>query len=402
MNRRQAEQLKKVAVGMFSAIFLLIAILGVTIVKKRRLAAELEEQWRAAQAALAEQNAPVPPDPFENLEANAIAKVRDRVVVDAAGARTTVGARVDANVLGTRVEALQRPGVSAGEWVARRLSEHSVYEVVFRYTFHSVEFGPRWYVQMNPEGPQPDGSEGVVPVNGLSNQLHRADVDEGVRYLNRDDEVLQALTEHRFGGGTRLGSALLVFFAGRGDDAERRIIGWLVVPEATDPEQDLIYRAYFQSEEGGTVQDAWWEVNLTNRGFHARDLQANEIMSLGGEVALADVIDIRPRTMDLTAPPESEADPRRRALRYLLANDRLVEAVGTLLSFRSRNTALEYVGWEPNVTAERHVYDVACLFNEGAEEYRVTWRVDANTGVATPTSDISQTAQLALEIVEES
>lgn len=385
---------------MLGAVLLLVLLLGVTILKRNKQRARLESEWLTAQQEQSDGPAAVEPDPFAGLDEQAIAKVR-AVAIDGATGAATVGARVEANELVSRVEAFQRSGVTDGEWRAQRLSTHSVYEVEFVHRFHAVEFGPRWYVQMDPNGPTPEGSGGVVPVNGLAAQLHKADLDDGLRYLNRADEVLQALTEHRFRGGTRLGSALLVFFAGRGDDAERRIIGWHVVPEATDPEAELAYRAFFQWEEDGVVQDAWWEVNLSNRDFRAKDLQANDIMALGSSVAGEDIVDIRPRTMDLSEPPASESDPRRRALRYLLANDRLVEAVGTLLGFRARTTELEYVGWEPNVTSERHVYDLACIFREGSEEVRVTWRVDAESGESTPTSDIARTAQLALELVSE-
>lgn len=398
MNRRERERLQHIALGMMAAIIVLLLVLGVAVLKKRARDAALLAEWSQQQVP-EEVVQPPPPDPFAGLADAAVARVRDTPVQDVGGAATTIGARVAAGALTQRVDALNRSGVSPGEWHAQRLGEHSLYQVEFLHTFHGVQFGPRWYVQMNPEGPQGNtGVAGVVPVNGLAEQLHRADLDEGLRYLNRADEVLQALTEHRFEGGTRLGSALLVFFQGRGDATERSVIGWHVVPESTDPEGELLYRAYFQWQEGEETRDAWWEVNLSNRDFGAKDLQANEIMASGATVAQDDVIDIRPRTLDLTQPPESERDPRVRALRHLLANDRLVEAVGTLLSFRARNTDLEYRGWEPTVTAERHVYDVACLFDEAGEGYRVTWRVDANSGTIVPTSDIARTAQLALEL----
>ncbi|MFT6399693.1 MAG: hypothetical protein ACJAYU_004462 [Bradymonadia bacterium] len=386
-------QLQQIAIGVGVSVLVLTLGLGIAIFAQKNRRAALYEHWLANQV-----NAPPPPvveapDPFDGLEDTAIAQVRAHVI-----AGTTLGARVEAGELTNRVDALSREGVSSGDWVSRRLEDYSVYEVSFEHTFHSVKFGPRWYVQMSAEGPRPDSSNGVVPVNGLSRQLHRTDLDEGLRYLNREAEVLQALTEHRFDGGLRLAAALLMFFEGRTDAEERSILGWHVVPEATDPEAPLEYRAYFQWEEDGQVADAWWEVNLTNRDFRAKDLQANEIMSLGGEVALADVLDLLPRTLDLTQPPEAEDDPRRRALRYLLANDRLVEAVGALLTLRGQEEDLEYGGWELNVTSERHVYDVGCRFTVGSEENRVTWRVDANTGVATPTNEIARTAQLTLEI----
>ena len=387
-------QLQRIASGIGVMVLVLTIGLGATIVVSKKRKDARYEQWLADQA-----NAPPPPvveepDPFDGLEDDAIARVRAHAV-----AGSTLGERVDAGALTSRVDALSREGVDGGQWVARRLEDYTVYSVVYQHAFHSVSFGPEWWVQMNDEGPQgPDGAQGVVAVNGLSRQLHLADMDAGLRYLNREAEVLQALTEHRFDGGPRLAAALLMFFEGRTSAEERRIIGWHVVPEATDPEEPLVYRAYFQWEEDGQIADAWWEVNLSNRDFRAKDLQANEIMAHGAEIALEEVMDLRPRTLDLTTPPEDEEDPRRRALRYLLANDRLVEAVGALLTFRGQEETLEYGGWELNVTSERHVYDVACRFTVDGDEQRVTWRVDAGTGVATPTNEIAATVALTLEI----
>lgn len=399
MRRRQKEQLQRILLVMAAAIVLLLLVLIGAIVRSRSQRSNLEQDWIAARQAEEAVVVPQAPDPFANLDAPAIAEVQGTSIDGAPG--ETVGARVEAGALEQRVEALQRAGVERVGWRASRLGEHTVYEVDLVYRFHSVEFGPRWYVQMRPDGPASPTWGRVVPVNGLAAQLHATSMDDGLRYLNRADEVLHALTEHRFSGGTRLGSALLVFFEGREQAADRRIIGWHVVPEKTNPDTDLVYRAFFQWEEGGAIQDAWWEVNLTSRGFQAKDLQANDIMAAGGTVGREDVIDIRPRTLDLTQPPESEPNPRLRALRLILADDRLVEAVGTLLGFRGRTADLEYVGWEPNVTSERHVYDLACIFREGAHEVRVTWRVDANTGAVTPTSDIARTAHLALELADE-
>ncbi|MCB9506081.1 MAG: hypothetical protein H6697_00260 [Myxococcales bacterium] len=393
--RRRSDRLKWIiltAAGAVVVVILIVAALVVTRLNERR---RLEDEWRAAQAAAAAGAAPAAVDPYANRAADAIAAVQRR---SAGGA--TVEARVEARALEERVHALSRSGVEVVGWQAQRVAEHSVYAVTYAYRFHAVEFGPRWYVQLDPEGPRPDGSGGVVPVNGLARQLEKADLDDGLRYLNRADEVLLALTEHQFEQGARLGSALLVFFEGRGEAGDRRVIGWHVVPEATDPSSDLLYRAYFQWEEGGAVQDAWWEVNLTNRDFRAKDLQANEIMAIGVSVGQSDMIDIRPRTLDLTQPPEAEPDPRRRALRYLLANDRLVEAVATLLTYRARGGNLAYDGWDPSVTDERHVYDVACRFTQAGVERRVTWRVDANTGEVVPTSEIAETARLVLEQVD--
>ncbi len=398
---RNQKLMKIILAAMAGMIVLLLIVLFVSIRQKAKDRQAALDAWAAQQEAAAEARHVEPPDPYSGRDDDAIAAVRGRSVTQTDGSQATVGARVAAAALRERVDLFESARIEEGVWVARRIEAQTVYEVVYRFGFGAVDFGPRWFVQLDPAGPRPDGSGGVVATNALARQLEAADIDEGLRYLNRADEVLVALTEHRFEGGSRLGSALLVFFRGRGEAEEtRRVVGWLVVPEQADPEQDLMYRAYFQWEEDGTLQDAWWEVNLTNRDFRARDLQANEIMALGATAAAEDIVEIKPRTLDLSIRPQDEPQPRRRALRHLLADERLVEAVGTLLSFRARATVLEHVGWELNVTDERHVYDVAYRFSEGDSEQRVTWRVDASTGVATPTSDIAGTVRSVLSLVD--
>jgi len=380
-----------VSAGAAGALILLATAFALYRQDQRR---RMEEAWRAAQAAHVEPAA-VEEDPYADRGDDAIAAVQ-RLAVDA----TTIGARVDSGELTRRVLALARPGVEQLGWRSQRLARHSVYAVSYVYKLHAVEFGPRWYVQLDPNGPRPEGSQGVVAVNGLAQQLAKSDPDDGLRYLNRADEVLTALTEHRFEGGLRLGSALLVYFEGRADSDDREILGWHVVPEATNPQHDLLYRAYFQWRERGQAHDAWWEVNLTKRDFRAKDLQANEIMARAASDEAAPAVDIRPRTLDLAVAPASETDPRRRAFRYLLANDRLVEAVSTLLSHRARGGGFSYNGWQLEVTDERHIYEVACRFNQGGTDSTVMWRVDAMTGRAEPVGEIATTARLVLEQVD--
>ncbi|MFT6629036.1 MAG: hypothetical protein ACJA1R_002310, partial [Flavobacteriales bacterium] len=309
----------------------------------------------------------------------------------------TIGARVENGALESRVELFSRTDIEPVGWSARRTVSPSVYAVRYAYRLHAVEFGPTWYVQLDERGLAPEGSGGVVPSNALSEHLHRASLDDELRPLNRSDEVLEALTEHRFEQGTRLGAALLIHFRG-GESAFQvdDMLGWLVVPERTD--DVLAYRAYFQWREDGAVQDAWWEVNLTSREFQPGDIQANRITAQGAELGTQELVAIRPRTLDLDIAPADESNPRRRALRWVLADERRVEAVRALLTYRGLTNELQYDGWQLRVTDERNVFDVACRFREGDDEQRVSWRVSSLTGEATPTSDLAQMAELALRI----
>lgn len=393
MRRRERQAVQRLLLGSGLMVIALVAVLVVQLVK-RSSAREAALAALEAQRSQATEQLAVEVDPYAGRNDEALSRVRSFEV-----GGTTVESRVDARALESRIELFRREGVEAVGWSARRTSEPSIYAVMYRYRFHAVEFGPEWYVQLDPEGRMPEGSQGVVPANALAEHLHRASLDAELRPLNRSDEVLAALTEHRFESGTRLGAALLVNF--RGSEPILTIddmIGWLVVPERADADEALVYRAYFQWIEEGEAQDAWWEVDLLRREFQPRDIQANRIMERGASAASETLIDVRPRTLDLSTPPEDEPQPRRRALRYLLADERMLEAVATLLTYRGRDAELEYTGWEINSTDTRYVYDVACRFQEGDDTERVTWRVNAEGGEATPTSELSRFAERVLQM----
>lgn len=391
MNRGRERWLLGLVIGAFALVLILAAVLAWQVMERRSRAAS------AVQQAIEETGPPEVADPFASRGDEAVARVQ--AVQVAAG--ETIGGRVSAEALERRVELFRRAGVEREGWTSRRTPVPSIYAVTYAYRFHSVTFGPQWYVQLDPTGMQPEGSGGVVPANALASQLHRVDMDDQIRALNRSDEVLQALTEHQFEGGSRLGSALLVYFRG-GDEVlgVEETVGWLVVPESTDEDGALSYRAYFQWLDEGEAKDAWWEVNLTTREFQPRDIQANRIMERGAEVDVNDMIEILPRSIELETAPQDEADPRRRALRYVLADARRVEAVRALMTYRGRSRPVEYDGWQLTVTDERHVYDVVCRFKEDEVEQRVEWRVRANDGTVTPAGDIARLAERVLTMAD--
>lgn len=398
MRRRTRLQL---TFGVIGALILTLLVLLVIVLKTRADQRRAIED--AASAAGPEVDLEPPPedDPLAGLEQQAIDRVRSRAVEGVDGT-TTVGARLTSGVLQEHFELFADLGVSDGAWFAQRM-ESAVYEVRFDYTFNDLTFGPRWFVQLNPDGPAPDGSDGVVSTNAFADRLSMQDPGEDARYLNRADEVVQALTEHRFGGGVRLGSALLVYFMGRGEtneDSETRVVGWTVVPRTIDPEGELVYTAYFQWYEGDEAQDAAWQVAYRDGApsFRPRDQRADDIMARGNEVVADDLIDIRPVSLrDVELPPQEERDPRRRALRYLLDDDRVVEAVGALLAYRAQTSELEYVNWHATYTeGVEGSCDVEYRFREDGEERAVAWRVDSESGARQSTSPVAELAEQAL------
>lgn len=276
-----------------------------------------------------------------------------------------------------------------------------MYEVVLTYTFHGIVFGPRWFVQMDPNGPQPAGSGGVVATNALALFLHEPARVDQLRYYNRSDEVVEALTNHRFDNGTRLGAALLIQFLGRGQTDVDQVIGWTVIPDEIDPDGELVYSAYFQWREGDGFEDAIWRVGFRGGqvSFRARDRRADTIMGAGA-VDAGERIDIRPVSMrDVDRPADAERDPRVRALRHVLTDERIVEAVGALLAYRAREVRLDYVQWFTNyVEDDREWCVVEYRYRENGYDKAVSWRVHTTTGARVPTEPSAALAELALRV----
>lgn len=401
--RRKTRQKLILGGSVGSVILLLLVLLFVVLQARARQRAEIEAAREAALASAAIPVEALAVDPWVNQEAVAIERVQRLSIASASGPET-VNQRVQRGDLISHIELFRLSGVTEGQWLSTR-AEGAVYEVEMRFRFEGVEFGPRWFVQLDPAGPAPAGSGGVVAANALARQLQKPDITDGLRFVNRSREVVQALTEHRFEGGVRLGSAFLIFFDQlRAEVPDLRIIGWTIVPEEIDPDGELAYRAYFQWAEGETLHDAIW--NISYRGgipsFRAGDQRADDLMRRGATVSPEEVIDIQPVSLrDVTRSPDEESDARMRALRYLLADTRVVEAVGALLSLRSRSGSIEYIQWHSQFTeTDRDVCTVEYRYKENGVDSVVSWRVRSANGARTPVSELAQLAETVLSVVD--
>lgn len=398
---RQRTQLK-LAAGLLAFVILLLGVLLTVVLVKRQksrdeLLAALQTQAISGTAAEV-----IPADPFASREADAIAVIQSRSVSLADGTSQTILGRVDSGLLAQNLELFQELGLAGGSWAGRRIQDTSVYEVRWVLTFHGLDFGPRWLVQLDPEGLRPEGSDGLLATNALARILETPDPAPVWRYFNRSEEVLTALTEHRFDSGVRLAASLLIYFQGRqADEAALDVIGWAVLPEDIDPQGEMVYRAWFQWREGERVEDAVWQVSYQGGQptFRPRDRRAEEIMALGAQTQATDVLDIRPLSMREQVDPRTEQDDCRRALRYLLSDSRIVEAVGAVLAHRARSTSLEYLNWHVDVFAEdRSRCTVEYKYNQGGEERAVVWQVAHASGERYPIDDIARVAERAVRI----
>lgn len=379
--------------GVLGAItLLLIGLLVVLVVRSDRGS---DAALAVLTEAASEREQSGPPDPYAGKEQAAIQRVQR--TVSGRDDQATVGALIDAGDLTTRVGLYNDLGLVSGTWTARRVAGKPLYWVVYENVFYGVNVGPRWLVQLDPKGPRPAGSGGVVPANALAELIASSSPDSYARYLNRTDAVLDVLLKHRFDSGLPLASAILVYFAGRNkklDDTE--LLGWAVVPLRAEVDGVVVYDAFFQWKERGRLRVAHFQVDLSTNRFEAKNLLANAIVAEAGAMTADQVVDIKPRALNLSTAPSRESNPMLRALRYVLNDQRLVESVGALLSFRAQSGTFSYDGWriEPEGCVD---CSVRYRYREADQQHQVAWDVTAQ-GKLTPTSPVAEMATRAISI----
>ena len=296
-----------IALGALSVVIVLLVVLFVAVVGGRGGGAALDETTQPA--AWEPENATAPPDPWANRESNAQSMVWERTAVSGSAdpARRTIRQTVETDLLQRSFPNLRWDRIERVGWRAFQ-QESSVYEVQFVLKDIGVEFGPAWIVQTDPAGMQPPGSGGVVAANVFAEVIEHGVSEELGRFLGREAEVVEALTNHRFEQEARLASAILVYFKSRRRVSDQDMIGWTVIGERIVPDELTLYRAFFQWREGGREYFAHWVVNLDTRQFRGLNLLASEIMAAGDDINTEELESIRPRMLDETEPrPPPEA-----------------------------------------------------------------------------------------------
>lgn len=393
MIRRRRERRRKIVLGSLLGVIILILVgfLVLLLVDGPSGAAALEELAQA-ESATTEEAREI--HPWDNKESVAIAAAKQHQVAGAG--------RVDAEVTSSGLNELS---VFNGfdeddfEWHARWVTDRSLYWVSYAIEKQGVRVGPTWLVQLDPEGPRPDGnSDGVVPANTLAEYVEMpSDRSDIQRYVRRTGHVLRELTEYKGDDGLQLASSLLIYFLGRGFVAENtEVLGWTIVPTRIESDGDALYDAYFQWVEDDEPRVAQWQINVKTGQIRPQNLLATQIVASAKELDPDDIIDIRPRQLDLDTPPARERNTMVRALRYVLADARRIEAVGALLAAQSRNDEISYDGWriEPDGCRE---CTVKYQYSQGEEHSAVSWSVSAR-GDVQPQGEIAIMADRALRL----
>ena len=397
-----------IAIGALGIVILLLVVLLVAIVSRGEEGEALDQElvvWEP------EERQAEPVDPWVNYEDRALQRAwRRQITAGAADGenRLTLRQVVETDTMQTTFQNLRWDRIERLGWRAFQL-EGSVYETQFVFRDGGVEFGPSWLVQLDPDGMQPPNSGGVVPANLFAEVLQGGVSEELGRYINREAEVVEALTNHAFGGGARLASALLVYVKSRNGSTEERgeVGGWTVIPERIVPGEVNLYRASFQWQEQGQPRIAQWEVNMDSRGFRGLNLMASDVMAVGDTIDTAQIENLRPEMLD-TVRPNRRQQNAFSALRLIADNDRLIEAVASLLWFESEHgKQIEYrmvredgerrLTWGATpVTGQTGSYRVSFAYLEDQEPQSLAWEVDINGNAVAPTGEITELAHMAL------
>jgi len=399
VNKRLQLILALTALGVVSV---LLVILLIAIINQNGESGEPLN----TQAVWAPEERERPTDPWINLEQEAQQRVWLRPAYSAPDAqRATLRQIVETGFFQETFSNLRWAAIERIGWQAFQL-DGSVYEVRFVLRDVDIEFGPAWIVQLDRDGLQPPNSGGVVAANLFAEVLERGVTGELDRYINREAEVVEALTNHAFEGGARLASALLLHLKSRAQTEDITSVGgWTVVPERIVPGEVNLYRAFFQWREGERLLSAQWEVNLDNRAFRGLNLVASDVMAAGDSIHAEALENLRPESLDRTRPNRRQQNAFR-ALRAIAGNERLIEAISSVLWFENANgKSIEYRIARDNgearltwgaapIEGQSGSYRVSFDYLENSERVSLSWDVTGDD--VAPGSQITEFAHLAL------
>ena len=205
-----------------------------------------------------------------------------------------------------------------------------------RYVFKdaNIKIGPTWLVDLK--------TQKVVPKNVLAGVAESPEKGMDSEYYDKRQQVVSAITNHRFETGLNLGGALLMYFEKRTDTTEDdTILGWTI-----DHDRGDLFEAYFQWEEAGEPTYAHFVFDYDRKALRAVNLQAADIMRAGEKFEASEPANILPKSYNPDAQRSSERwlGPARkacrarknrarcRALASILEKDQLIESLEWLLT----------------------------------------------------------------------
>jgi hypothetical protein len=201
------------------------------------------------------------------------------------------------------------------------------YLVRFAFSDANIRIGPAWLVDLK--------DQKVVPKNVLAQVADNPETGVKSDYYDKAQQVVSAITNHRFDSGVNLGGSLLLYFKQRVETSdEDTILGWTI-----DHDRGNKFDAYFQWVEDGSPTYAEFKFDYDRKALKAVNLQAADIMRAGEEFDEEEPVDIMPQSYNAKGKSFVEGPckkmpkhPGCRSLATVLSNDALIESLQWMLT----------------------------------------------------------------------
>jgi hypothetical protein len=204
------------------------------------------------------------------------------------------------------------------------------YLVRFAFADANIRIGPAWLVDLK--------DQKVVPKNVLARVAENPEKGVKSDYYDKAQQVVSAITNHRFESGVNLGGSLLLYFKQRAETSdEDTILGWTI-----DHDRGNKFDAYFQWVEDGSPTYAEFKFDYDRKALKAVNLQAADIMRAGEEFNEEEPVDIMPQSYEAKkgfvagACKKHPKHPGCRSLASVLSNDALIESLQWMLTGQAK------------------------------------------------------------------
>lgn len=283
-------------------------------------------------------------------------------------------------------------------WEETKFGPH-FFLVRFAYKDHGITLGPQWVVDLRSQKVAAKNLPAMIvenPTKGMQSE-----------YYGKKQQVVSAISAHRFPSGINLGGALLLYFEQRSDaDQEDNVIGWTI-----DHDRGNIFRAYFQWLENKEPVYAEFEFDYDRKALKPINLQAANLMSVGDDFERQ-----RVSIMPITYNPDASSSAQRwtggarkscriprnaascNALAAVLDEKEVIEALEWLLTARA-NTAEEFdkckqdrkCSWVTSRKGDGQ-FNVKYVYDLKGKEQSVSWDIDLKTKEVKPADRVSGVA----------
>jgi hypothetical protein len=302
-------------------------------------------------------------------------------------------------------ETFKTENLEAAGWQAS-WAKDAWYFVSYNRKDGLVNVGPTWLVNLK--------TGRILPKNAMARAGMAPGAADASDHFDRERQVIGSIANHNFESGVTLGGVMLIHFSEleRSSDSDR-IVGWTIVHDYGDA-----YRAYFQWIEDGEATYADFEFDYSKKALRSRNLQAANLMNIGGDFEPTERVSIMPASYNPEAPIASDRwlgksrkacksrgnAARCRALAKVLQDQALIESVEWLLTTRAGDASKfsscktdRRCKWTPRVK-KAGVFEVEYSYELGGDEKggKATWLIDVKKNQITPQDELAEMAFLAV------